>query len=454
VLLTPPNPLPDLPPPSCLLGDVTVDGTPGCTVVVDYGAITEIREARPDDDRRYAGCFITPGLIDSHQHLPPTSPLKLSGLYCLLYLMHGVTTVLDAGDGDGTAVPAARRLIASGAVPGPRVVSVGPFIARPPRQWSNTVLVEDPVAHSVIVQRAVDRGAQAIKLYEGLTRPDIEGISGAAAERGLLVLGHVPAALDIEDAGVPEVQHFFGVPTAKSRDGAPQLLKRLSDWHAVDDDRLDAVVEASATKGIQHTPTLVVSEGVLHAQQDKRSEPLMPRLFPDVIWHPTTGLSTYRNASERDIALLRDSLPIKLELVNRLYRAGVQLYAGTDVGQPFTVPGRSLQRELHLFTEAGIPPAAVIDIATARSGERLRIPKLGTIATGAPADLLVLDSSPYEDLGALDSMRAVISGGHLLDMQMLRAAVDRQVDHYHGALVDRAGIIGGRLALRKLPVLV
>jgi hypothetical protein len=433
---------------------VTVDEVPGRTVVVDHGAISEVREVRPGDDRRYAGCFVTPGLIDSHQHLPPASPLKLSGLYCLLYLLHGVTTVLDAGDGDGTALPAVLQLIASGAVPGPRIVSVGPFIARPPRQWANTVLVEDPVTPAVVVQRALDRGAQAIKLYEALTRSDIEGITAAAAERGLLVLGHVPAALDIEEAGVPEVQHFFGVPSAKSRGGAPQLLKRLADWHGVDDARLDAVVEVSAAKGISHTPTLVVSEGVLRAQQDGQDEPLMPRLFPAVIWQPKTGLSTYRNASERDISLLRDSLPVKLDLVSRLYRAGVQLYAGTDVGQPFTVPGKSLQRELQLFAEAGIPPAAAIEIATARSGERLRIPKLGTIATGAPADMLVLDRNPYEDLGALGSMRAVVSGGHLLDTHVLRAAVDRQLGHYRGMLVDRAGIIGGRLALRKLPVLV
>ena len=238
MLLNPPHPLPYLRSPSCQLGDVTVDGVPGRTVVVDHGAISEVREARPGDDRRYAGCFVTPGLIDSHQHLPPASPLKLSGLYCLLYLLHGVTTVLDAGDGDGTAVPAVRQLIASGAVPGPRVVSVGPFIARPPRQWANTVLVEDPVTPAVVVQRALDRGAQAIKLYEALTRSDIEGITAAAAERGLQVLGHVPAALDIEEAGVPEVQHFFGVPSAKSRGGAPQLLKRLADWHGVDDARL------------------------------------------------------------------------------------------------------------------------------------------------------------------------------------------------------------------------
>ena len=166
----------------------------------------------------------------------------------------------------------------------------------------------------------------------------------------------VPAALDIEEAGVGEVQHFFGVPTVKSRGGAPQLLKRLADWHAVDEDRLDAVVEVSAAKGIRHTPTLVVTEGVLRAQQNGQREPLMPRLFPDVIWHPKTGLSTYRNASQRDISLLCESLPVKLELVSRLYRAGVQLYAGTDVGSRSRCPARACSVSFNCSPRRGSPP--------------------------------------------------------------------------------------------------
>jgi hypothetical protein len=39
-------------------------------------------------------------------------------------------------------------------------------------------------------------------------------------------------------------------------------------------------------------------------------------------------------------------------------------------------------------------------------------------------------------------------------MRSLREAVDRQVAHYRGVLLDRIGIVGGRLALRRLPVLV
>lgn len=450
MFLSPPPPLGELPAPSCELGGVVIGGRHGQTVFVENGAITNVRAELPGDDRRFAGCFITPGLIDSHQHLPPENMLKLSGLFCLLNLLHGVTTVLDAGDVGGTAVPAARQLIASAAVPGPRVVACGPFIARAPAMWPNTVIVADPVEPGVIVQAALDRGAQAIKLYEELTRADIAAISAEAAARGLLTIGHVPAALDIEDAGVPEVQHFFGVPTAASRNGDPRLLRRLADWHAVDDARLDAVVEASVSEGIRHTPTLVVTEGVLRAYGPSPVEPLMPRMYTDVVWHTKNGIPTYSGAAPGDIAMLRESLPMKLDLVGRLHRAGVPLYAGTDVTQPFVVPGKSLQQELHLLAEAGIPPATVMEIATAHAGERLGIPKLGTVTIGAPADLLVFDRDPYADLAALDTLRAVLCGGRLFEASILRAAVDRQLSHYRRLPVERVSKLGARRALKSV----
>jgi hypothetical protein len=450
VLFDPPPPLDELPGPSCELCGVVVGGERGRTISVRNGAITEVRDSRPDEERRFEGCVVTPGLIDSHQHLPLANPLKLTGLFCLLNLLHGVTSVLEAGDGDGMTVASARRLLVEGSLPGPRVVSVGPFIARPPRQWPNSILLEDPVEPAVVVQAAIDRGAQMIKLYEGLTRSDIAGLACAAEERGLRAIGHVPAGLDIEDAGVPEVQHLFGVPTAQSRGHAPDLLRRLADWHEVDDARLEVVVEASVANGTSHTPTLVVGEGVLKARDGARATPLLPRLFADVVWHPVNGIEAYRAAQPRTIAMLRDALPIKLDLVRRMFEAGVQLYPGTDVPQPCVVPGQSLWRELALFAEAGIPPAAIMKMATADAGRRLGVPGLGTVAVGAPADLLVLDRDPSAEISALESLRAVVVGGRLFETSALRAAVERQLRHYRRPLVDRASVIGARRALASV----
>jgi hypothetical protein len=449
-VLTAPRPLDSLPADSCDLGGLTVAGVPDRTVSIRHGAIVEVRDPEPGDDRRFAGCFLTPGLIDSHQHLPPDNALRLTGLFCLLHLLHGVTTVLEAGDGDGTGVPAARRLFARGIVPGPRVVACGPFIARPPREWQNTIVLEDPVSYAAIVQAAIDRGAQMIKLYEGLTREDIAGLSAAAAERGMRAIGHVPAGLDMEDAGVAEVQHFFGVPTGESRNHATDLLSRLADWRAVDERRLDAVVEASVSKGIAHTPTLAVTDGLLRREEPDVAEPFLPRFYPDVVWSREIGIVSWRNLTQADIALLRDSLARKLELLARLHRAGVPLYLGTDVQQPYVPPGASLHREMELFASAGIPAADIMEIATARSGERLGIPGLGTVAPGAPADLLLLDRDPAEDLSALSSLRAVVAGGRLLEIETLRAAVERQRRYYRSALVDRASTMLARRAMRSI----
>ena len=446
----PPKPLDALPSDSCELGGVSVNGVPDRTVSVRHGAIVAVRDPAPGDDRRFAGCVLTPGLIDSHQHLPPDNALHLSGLFCLLNLMHGVTTVLEAGDSDASAVPAARKLLVEGLLPGPRVVACGPFIARPPREWANSILLEDPVNPATVVQAAIDRGAQAIKLYEGLTRADIAAISAAAADRGLRTIGHVPAALDVEHAGVPEVQHLFGVPPAASRGGADGLLARLADWHAVDDARMEAVVAASVAQGIAHTPTLVVTEGVLRAQRPDASEPLLPRLYPEVVWNRHTGIANYRDMPERVRALLRESLPKKLELVARLHRAGVELYLGTDVQQPYVAPGASLIREMQLFAAAGIAPAQVMDMATARAGTRLGVPGLGTITGGAPADLLVLDADPARELSALGSLRAVVVGGRVLAIDVLRTAVERQLRHYRRPLIDRVSVLSARRTMRRI----
>jgi hypothetical protein len=450
MFMDPPAPFDALPTDSCDLGGIEVEGTPERTISVRHGAIFAIRDPDPGDDRRFAGCVATPGLIDSHQHLPPANALGLSGLFCLLNLLHGVTSVLDAGDSDGSSVPAARRMLIEGLLPGPRVLTCGPFIARPPREWPNTILLEDPVTPATVVQAAVDRGAQVIKLYEALTRSDIAGLTAAAADRGLRAIGHVPAALDIEDAGVPEVQHFFGVPTVASRRGAPGLLARLADWHAVDESRLQEVVAGSVSRGIAHTPTLVVTEGVLRAQEPGALEPHLPRLYPDVVWNRHSGISTYRGMSETEVSLLRDSLPKKLELLGRLHRAGVPLFLGTDVQQPYVPPGASLHREMELFESAGISPAEIMSMVTARAGERLGVPGLGSLSPGAPADLLLLDADPSARISALGSLRAVVVGGRLLETATLRAAVERQLHHYRRPLIDRASVIGARRTMRRI----
>src|SRR5260370_34043920 len=104
------------------------DRRAGAKIGIADGAITGISEEALGAASEFAGCFALPGLIDMHVHLPPDNALKLTPSAALLYLQRGVTTIREAGDLDGTAVAAARKLERDGVHPVPRLFSCGPFV--------------------------------------------------------------------------------------------------------------------------------------------------------------------------------------------------------------------------------------------------------------------------------------------------------------------------------------
>jgi hypothetical protein len=384
----------------------------------------------PDDFQRletYRGRFVTAALIDMHVHFPPNNILGLTSRFMLLPLAHGVTTVRDAGDVDGTATPAVRDGLSDGRFIGPRVFSAGPFVTRGPARWTNSLFVNSPDDADTIAVELRRRGMACMKLYENLRRDEILALERAARTHGLLTLGHVPTHLGFEDAPLADAQHFFGVPPPGSlpRD---HVLDRNSHWDAVDDARMDVIVRAAVEGRRANTPTAIAVERLLLAGDggplDDDVTRLLPKMFRSVIWHPKHGLPAYRSPTPMRTARLQKALAGKLALIGRLHRAGAPLRLGTDVQQPFVVPGAALHGELRLFAQAGIAPSTVLRMATRDAALALAQPELGTTRRGACADLVVWDADPSVDLAALSTMRAVIHRGALFD----HAAIMRELD--------------------------
>src|SRR5712675_1404417 len=228
---------------------------------VTIAGISDTQAAPPSE---FAGCFALPGLVDMHVHLPPDNALKLTQGAALLYMRHGVTSVREAGDLDGTAVAAARTLGTEGVHPVPRVFSCGPFVGAGKATFTNTILLEDASqgAADAAARRVQAAGASFMKFYEGLTVPMIRALERSCAKHGLKMMGHVPAGITYEDARIAEVQHFFGVPAPQTLE-RDTLLNRSCDWHAVDERRMDAIVEATLKHGIANTPTIVTNQKML-----------------------------------------------------------------------------------------------------------------------------------------------------------------------------------------------
>jgi len=363
--------------------------------------------------------------------------------------------VRDAGDLDGTAVAAARALAHDGRHPVPRLFSCGPFVGAGKASFKNTILLEDASARTAdaAALRVKATGATFLKFYEGLSEPMIRALEQACASHGLKMMGHVPAGITYEDARIAEVQHFFGVPRPETLE-RDTLLNRSCDWHAVDERRMDEIVVFTLKHGIGNTPTIVTNQQMLVYRDfdAARRHPAMCNVAPfylDVVWHPARGRMNNRMPPDYLDRQVVPAIAKKQRLTKKLFDAGASLFLGTDVAQPFIVPGASLQQEMVLFAEAGIAAEQVWKLATRDAGERLGIEGLGCVEAGAPADILLFRRDPTQNLDNLASLEAVIAAGRLYRSADLAKALESNTGYFNSPLIKPLARRGAEKALER-----
>jgi imidazolonepropionase-like amidohydrolase len=99
------------------------------------------------------------------------------------------------------------------------------------------------------------------------------------------------------------------------------------------------------------------------------------------------------------------------------YRAaGITVAAGTDAGNPGTLHGPSIYRELQLLAEAGLTPMEVLLAATRNAARAMgREAEVGTLEAGKAAGLVALDANPLEDVRNYQRVQWVMKGGYPAD---------------------------------------
>jgi len=71
--------------------------------------------------------------------------------------------------------------------------------------------------------------------------------------------------------------------------------------------------------------------------------------------------------------------------------------------------------ELREFVAAGFSNWEALRLATIEPGRLLGIPRLGTVSVGAPAELLLLDGDPLNNLGVLQHPAGVLLHGEWIE---------------------------------------
>jgi hypothetical protein len=102
-----------------------------------------------------------------------------------------------------------------------------------------------------------------------------------------------------------------------------------------------------------------------------------------------------------------------MEFERDFVKAGGLLLAGLDpTGIGGVIPGFGDQREVELLVEEGFTPLEAIHIATSNGAQYLgELDKIGTIAAGKNADLVVIKGNPAEKIEDIENVETVFKDG-------------------------------------------
>ena len=380
----------------------------GCEILIEGDEIREISERRiaAGASARMldaAGRVVMPGLIDAHFHayattaqipalerIPPSLLAHQARPVLEAALQRGFTTVRDAAGADAGLAAA----VDCGLIEGPRIFFGGRALTMTGGHGDTRQSYEPCGCDSSVLSQVVDgvddlrrvvrdelrKGAHQIKIFVsgGVASPtdpiwgqqysddEIRAIVWEASARRSYVMAHAYTAESIARAvacGVRSIEHGNLIDAATAKQ--------------------------VAAAGAYVVPTLVTYEALAEF---------------GALALPPSGIEKLNAVRSGG-----------LQAIEHCRRAGVKLGFGTDLLGPMQV---WQSREFRLRAQVE-KPIDVLRSATSINAELLqRSGRLGTIAAGAKADLLIVDGNPLEDIGLLENpertLRAIVKDGRVV----------------------------------------
>ncbi|WP_033296316.1 metal-dependent hydrolase family protein [Amycolatopsis jejuensis] len=392
-----------------LTGATVVDGTgrepvDSLSIRVEDGRIADLGAVPPAGAEVVdcSGLTIVPGLIDAHVHLGLSSSIDASYRHeiaaaelaadmfenCRQTLDAGFTTVRDAGGIDNGLA----GVVASGKVPGPRIVHCGPLLCQTAghgylgAEWEPTDLWHQHDLPGLRFFALPGDGPDQVR------RNAREAFRRGASFLKMCVTGGVVSRHDkLTDTQFTVSEIAAAVEEARARGTYVTV-------HAHNNEGIRNAVSAGV-RCIEHGTRIDAETAALLAGHDIAHIPTLAvlRLLQDDIGGvglPSDILGRIGDAYEGMVAGL---------LASR--RAGVRVGLGSDLIGP-NQDHRGLELVLRSEVE---PPAAVLESATRINADILGIgDEVGTIEVGKRADLAVFAADPLENPALFDDRAAVV----------------------------------------------
>ena len=442
------------------------------SVLIEDGRIVRVerntKASMPKGARKVdgKGYFLTPGLIDSHVHLAAVPGMSFEqaakmkdmadAYFTQLprsYLYFGYTTVVDLAVGNRGFI---NQLKQSPLHPdiydcaAPLVFANGyPMAYAPPATrfdiYSN--FIYDPAQKDSIPAK-----------FKPEDYTPAAGVARVAADGGICVKTHfehgfgemhdlpVMSAATYADiraeagkAGLVMITHAnsFEAQTFAVNGGVDILAHGMWHWGSLDKETelppqirqlLDEIVE----RKIGYQPTMQVLYGLrAYVDRDYLNSPALPKLLPAAMlaWFKTPEGQWFKQEvadGEDDASALKGlDAPLRRQrqVVAYLAAKDANFLFGTDTPSSPTygnVPGLNGYLEMQHLHEAGMSLAQIFKAATLGNARAFKLDaRLGSIEPGKQANLVLMKTSPLDDIGAYDSIAMVWVGGNQIEREKL-----------------------------------
>jgi enamidase len=276
-----------------------------------------------------------------------------------------------------------------------------------------------------------DEGATSFKAYMQITRDELKASIEEAHKRGMKITGHLCSVTYTEAAelGIDNLEHGFMASTDFVPDKQPDVCpgQTVGQRTIAALDENGAPFRALVKTLIDHKVALTSTMTVFETFTPGRPMPpgldvLLPQLKEQFE-------ANYRRTAQNQQSVYATLFPKGLALERAFARAGGVLLAGTDpTGGGGVIPGYSDQRELELLVEEGFTPVEAIRIGTLNGATYLgRAARVGSIAAGKQADLVVIDGNPAAVIADVRKVETVFKQGVGFDPAKLIASVTGKV---------------------------
>ena len=418
-----------------------IDGTGAApaidqTVVVNHGKIASVAPSSSAHIPAGAkvldlqGHTIYPGLVGMHEHLfyvePGRSQQGLVGGEMFqtgapLYLAAGVTTARTTGSIEPYADLNIKQSIDSGLTPGPDFDVTGPYLEGPGSFIHQLHPLSGPADATRTVNYWADEGVTSFKAYMFITPEELKASIDAAHARGLKITGHLCSVgfTEAADMGIDNLEHglfvdteFFSGKKAGTCPSSRASAQEMSEKLDVTSSPVMAMIHDLVTHHVAVTSTLAVFEMFMPNQPPmgflmREKDSMMPEAWTSVL--QTRALI----AEHADKSIMPVLMKKEMQFEREFVAAGGLLMAGCDpTGYGATLPGFGDERNLELLVEAGFTPEQAIQIYTQNGAKFLgREDRIGTIAAGKQADLVVVSGDPAKDISAVEHVKYVFKKG-------------------------------------------